>query len=229
MGELEITTGLDQPVQAGFFDDPQWQYVVEQVQQADSQCVENGDVAPLADLTNSYREGTNLNLKGLALSLYVGRARAQAFGLSEAAYLDLMYERVGLSSNTMRRYLRTWENLFANKRLPSKFRGQMLERSMDTCYKVSQVVDSVKDKKVLSALANTTDHREVVKLVKAIKGQPDKVKLNLRVSRDGTLEVWEGKKCSVLGILRNSDEDLQDDLRRRGYQLLLRGTGAMEE
>jgi hypothetical protein len=43
------------------------------------------------------------------------------------------------------------------------------------------------------------------------------------------LEVWEGKKCAILGSLRNSEADLKDDLRRRGYERVLRACGLMED
>jgi len=229
VSELEITTGFDQPVQAGFADDAQWQYVCQQGQGALGAGDEQGNIEPIAHLANEYREGANLNLKGFALSIYAGRERAKQFGLTEAAYLDVMYIRTGMGTSTLRRHLRTWERLFAaGSKVPARVRPGLLERPMQSLYKIGQVVDRAKAKD-WKEIDRAADHREVVKIVQKLKGDVPTAGLQFSIDRDGTFEVWEGKENAILGSLRNSDKDLMDPLRKRAYEAILGRVGGMEK
>ena len=195
--------GLTQPVPLPTLDS-----VLNRVDEAINEAVRdnNPDAA--------FRIGLQLvqvsRMVGFALAKFLWRMkqRAAEFHITEDAFEDIVFDKMGLPPDTTKNYARAWDRI-ESLPIDSKTRNLLLEKGIKAMIAIvkaeSHLVKIGKTKfseTQLEKLAKTADHSTLVKTLNKLKGQKDVLpKQYFKLKRDGTLEFWASGKRLIIGIL----------------------------
>ena len=168
---------------------------------------------------------------GLAKFLWRMQQRISEFKLTEDAYEDIVFDKLGLPADTTKQYVRAWDRI---ETLPidSKTRNLLLEKGIKSMIAIvkaeSKLVKLGKPKFTeaqLQKIAKTTDHSGVIQTLNELKGQKAKKPATYyKLRRDGTLEYWNKGKRLNIGVLFVDNADAQEPI-----QHLLDNIGALIE
>jgi hypothetical protein len=227
----ELTTGLDQPLMAGVSKSNQWQLIDERIDEAVQTCVTQGGLQPLYRLIYRFYASATTSAMGVARAVYEGWIRASDFGLTEGAYQDQLYVQTGISARTAAKYVKVWSLFVRGSFVPNKYRKRLLERPMRSLTEVAKLenhdVPDEKWKEVIKA----PDHSTICKISREIRQvAPMRVRLTIRLSREGELVAWpESGEPVALGILRHSQEDMKNPVRRLAMERIIKSVGILLE
>lgn len=174
----------------------------------------------------------NIQVKGLALAklLYGMHEDWKQYGLEEAFPARVEYEW-GFHRATVNQYVNVWKAVFENEDIPNDVQDQLYDRPMQTLKRLTRPVnENALNDEDWEELVKQPDDKSVKsfldeKMGKSAKGRPA---LTISLYPDGTLYAFEGDRKVVLGVLRNSAEDLKDKTRWKGIERIKSAAGILD-
>jgi hypothetical protein len=180
------------------------------------------------ELGKQYIRG--IQMKGVALAKLMHGLREQwaGYGLGEA-FVDRIVAEWGFHKGTVNQYLNVMDNVLANDDIPAETRNVLAEKSMPILKRLSRPgrEKALKDEEweEVSKLTDLVSVKKYVddKMGKSSRGRP--VQMTISMYPDGSVIAFEGSRRVNLGVLRVSEEDLKDDLRKRAINGLIESGG----
>lgn len=126
---------------------------------------------------------------------------------------DYESSRHGLKSTVIDRYVVVWEKM---GQLPEQFQVRPIRDLIPVAKALEQGYEITKE--VWKSLIKATSNAEIVAIVREkIKGkEPRKSSKQMKIERDGTINLWIGSHKKFLGYLdlKSEDEDVQSAIAR---------------
>jgi hypothetical protein len=113
-------------------------------------------------------------VRGLALAKLLYRLK-ESWPLFEAAGTgdsleNMAYTEIGRSPQTVTKYIRLWESVFANEEIPLDVRNQLMGRPVKDLLLITALAREGSDEDTFRRIANAADHNEVRDIVKGERG-----------------------------------------------------------
>jgi hypothetical protein len=175
-------------------------------------------------------------LKGYALAhlLWQLRQNWSAFATDDDFETGI-FKEMGYSTDTVYKYVRLWEDIFANDKVPDTTKRHLLGLPMNT---TNLLVSSIKKGEVdWEEVENVVDQKDVKEIVDKAKGRAPKEsdRLVLLLERDGRLRAKKGNSTyTEFGFLRrdiwSGEADSgtkEDDLRREAVGFCIEKLGVV--
>lgn len=220
--------GLDQPLPVK---QEAFQRAFQDVEEIVSYSVETDDVRYALEKGKELIIGAQI--RGIALSrlLYELNKHWDQFGLSDT-FEDIILENWGLSKNTIKKYIRIWRMVFANPDVPDDVKPGLYEKPINT---LRRLVRPIREEQIEEddwpRLIRAHDDAEFHSIIKDIAGTPNSGRpaLVLTVNQYGEVRAYKNNKSRVVGVLKNSPHDLEDDLIYEAYDRITRGANIKEQ
>lgn len=202
-----------------------------------SKAITAGDPLPAFSFAEELvRSG---QIRGLALAKLLYEMKRnwhifQAAGL-EDNFEDAAFVHTGRAPDTVLKYTRMWENIFANKDIPEGIKKRLMGRDIKDLLLLTAVVreESMTEDK-LEMLANAPDANTIRELVKKERGERTSASTALRIMlqlRDGgkypvgCLYAKQGNEFQIIGSL---DVDSDDEMVKKSIARIVNSCGIME-
>jgi hypothetical protein len=220
-------SGLDQPLPVS---DEALSEVYEAIDRLIEESVEAKDPEAAIAGGRALIKGVQLRGVGLMRLLYKLYKQWAKFGLTET-FEDRIYDEWGFGKKTVKRYIRIYQAVFENEDVPEALLSTLAEKPVNT---LERLVRPVNENKLVVAddwkrIANAADDSTVRGIIIELAGKSNKGRPATQFHIIGNkLYVVRGSERKLLALLKNSRQDLDDDLLAAGYERLQNGTGAIE-
>lgn len=143
---------------------------------------------------------------------------------------ETVYQEWGLSRATINNCLGIWRDLFDNPNIPAKVKPELLERPMRTLKRLRRPArEELFDDNDWEEVADSPSHYDAMKVVDSkVISKRGYEPLVIKVYSDGRLVAYYKGQLSHLGILRNSTEDMSDDIRYKAITRIIKAAGIQE-
>jgi len=182
-------------------------------------CIVHGDPQEAFDYGKSLIKDVQIKGVELAHLIYRLHQEWERFGLQEAL-VDRIVIEWGLHKGTVQKYLSIEQEVLENELIPAEVRDQLAEKSTKMLTKLVRPARAeafTEDEwHEVAMLPDEASIRSYVdsKIGKSSRGRP--TAYNLSLYEDGTLVVFgKNNERVILGVLRNSSEDMKNELRRK--------------
>ena len=174
----------------------------------------------------------DIQVNGLALAkLLYGMSQDWAkYGLEETFPIRVEYEW-GFHRGTVNQYVNVWRSVFDNDDVPQAAIDKLYERPMQTLKRLTRPARENKfDEQDWIDVSNEPDDKSVREFINEKMGLSPKGRpaLTLSMYPDGTLYAFEGDRKVVLGVLRNTPEDLKDRTRWKAIERIKNSAGILD-
>jgi len=192
------------------------------------------DCDELKDLTPAFDYGRQMFMAvhakgiGLAQLLWGVYERWTKYGTKDETFEARVYAEWGIAKETTTKYIRMWRSIFANSQLPNQIKDALYERPMHTLKRLAKPArEGTLTEGDWEAIIKASDHHAIVQIIESRAGKPKRgfKPINIRLYDNGQLIAFRGDKVSPLGILRNSPEDLEDELRWEAIERIKKASG----
>jgi len=229
-----LTSPMDQPIQL-----PETDRVLQRVDDAINYAITNKDPDAAIDLVVQLTQIQRMSGLARAKALWILSRRWVELGIVET-FLTEIYQRVGLSQDTVRRYIQMWEliNDLPERGIDIETIHELMGRPTGDLIAIAHAEHrhGKFTKKKLSYLASAADGSTLRdRIQKAVSGREDEgEKVGgkfIMLRRDGTLEFYRGKKKKAFGFLNLGDaigDDGDEDI-RAAIEYLVEQAGIKEE
>ncbi len=210
-----LSSPMDQPIPM-----PQTDKVLQRVEDAINYAITNNDPDAAIDLIVELTQVQRLSGLARAKGLWILSRRWVELGIAESFYTEI-YQRVGLSQDTVRRYIQMWDliNDLPERGIDEETIHDLMGRPTGDLIAIAQAESrhgkfTKKKLAYLSAAADGSTLRE--RIQKAVSGKEDDGETTggkfVMLRRNGTLEFYRGKKKKAFGFLNLSDAAGDEDI-----------------
>ena len=185
----------------------------------------------ILDLLIHFRE--DVQIRGLAMAKLLSRMEENwGYFVLEGGIDDDFYDRVqvdlGLSKQTVQKYIRLWRNLFENTNIEQRIKDKLTNKPVRTLLLLSAAAKDG-DIKDWDAVASSVDYQEIRTMVRKQRGERTSSKTSIAIvlDRDGTLKCRKGNMpFKPFGFLNT---DLDDPIIREAIEKLIERAGIVEK
>lgn len=177
-------------------------------------------------------------VQGLALAKLLYKLR-ESWSLFEAAGVGDSLEamanvHMGRSSQTVTKYIRLWENVFANESIPTEIRQALMGRPVKDLLLITALAREGTDEETFKKIAAASDHNAVRDIVQGERGSRTSGRNAVRIyletrfgvdSKPGTLSASQGDTKTIIGTL---EIEQTDELSRKAISRIVQAAGIIE-
>ena len=224
---IPIESGLDQPLKL-----PNLSIVLKRVDEIVDAAVLSKNPETAIDVISRLVQVNKLSGLGLARVLWQLSRRWSELGMGDA-FVDVVFERAGLSPDTIRRYIQGWDSI-ENMDVDDETRSNLLDHGIKAIIAIAQKesrsgrrftrhqLKRISKSEDLSSLRRTMDD-----ILGIATSNQDNLLLHLK--RDGSLEAWKGNRKVSVGYLMYGKDDMEDLIRKQAINRLIESVGIIVE
>lgn len=177
----------------------------------------------------------HVQISGIALAklLWLVSSKWEQFGM-EDEFQEVVEEEGILSAHEALRYVHTWEDIFENPKVEGKYKAALATQTMSNLIMIGPAArEGQLENEHWERLANAADAMDVRDVIREVRGEKTssntKMIITLR-TKDGWLTARKGgAKPVVLGILRTSKKDMEDETRKQAIAMICNGSAKIKE
>lgn len=220
--------GLDQPRRV-----PTMKTVLQQVDRGIAEAAKLGDSSLAFNVLEAMADAQAIGALGQCKTLWLMTHKWDKIAPGEGGLEELIFVRMGWERDTVRRYIGVWDMIrtFEIGKVPESIVELVQARPISDLIAMYQwqnehgrlTLDQLKQ------VAQAEDSSTMRGLLRKFRGAPEYSGYGYKLRKDGSFEVWENGVMEVLGFLRVSEADMENPLRKKAMNRILKRLGVQVE
>jgi hypothetical protein len=187
--------------------------IFDEIYQVMDECTTGGYPEPALRYARFLREGGQLRGYALAHLLWELREHWRIFPTDDT-FEDAVFKETGISGDTTYKYVKLWDDIFANPAVPENAKQHLIGLPVNTTYLLTSAArhNQIED---WEEVIDATDQQAVREIVRKAKGKPllESLRLIYLLDRDGSLKVRKGNTHyrPIGWLILDSDDEIVNE------------------
>jgi len=203
--------------------------MIDKVDQVVNTAIENKDDSSIVGLSKILQRTGHACALAQAKLLYLWHKAAASFDVEKDDWADYVSSELGLSLQTIRKYVSVWQWVFDNEDVPISIRPRLMNIPMQTLLLVAPAAaESQLTNEHWMEIANAPDRGTVHDLVRKVRGQVSSSKnaMVIMLKRDGTLTARKLDDYIPFGFL---NPEVTDPVAVQAVERIIRTAGIVRQ
>lgn len=190
--------------------------------------VKEKDISSIVNLSKTVQRTGHACALAQAKLLFTWKKVFDEFDIGED-FVDFVSAEVGLSIQTVVKYTKVWEFIFANEDVPDNLKQRLLNQPMQTLILVAPAAqDDDLEAEDWLAIANAPDRATVNDLIREKRGDRSSSGLRLKIiwKRTGELVALKNEELINFGFL---SPDVLDPVAKQAIERVIRTAGIVRQ